>query len=336
MISVVMSVYKEPIEWLRLAIDSILQQTFADFEFIIICDNPQYNEGISLLKEYQEKDSRIIIIQNEENIGLTKSLNKGLAIAKGEYIARMDADDISMKNRFAIQINYLKNNPNIVACGTFIKVINENGEEVEKRSLSTEPQEIRDRLVFASPIVHPASMFKRVVNGSSVTYNEERRYSQDYALWVSLAANYDLANVPEYLLCYRESNVQISSKNHHAQQNCARLNSEAAIKALNLKLSEGDKYVIYVLTRADDIKISISDIENSICSIYKNNKNNPKVNIKHFIRELILIICNYLPRYYPITKSLSNYLKVSKETHCFSAYSLLSMLNKYRRLFINL
>ena len=122
-ISVVISVYKEPVEWLSQSIDSILHQTFSDFEFIIVCDNPAYEEGINTLKEYSKKDGRIRLIFNEGNIGLTKSLNKGLAIAQGEYIARMDVDDIAMTERFAKQLEYLDSHPEIGVCGSIIKYI---------------------------------------------------------------------------------------------------------------------------------------------------------------------------------------------------------------------
>ena len=101
-----MSIYSEEEEWIRESIDSILNQTFSDFEFIIINDNPNRDKNNSLLTEYTRIDNRIIIITNEENIGLTKSLNKGLEIARGKYIARMDADDISLPTRFEKQVDF--------------------------------------------------------------------------------------------------------------------------------------------------------------------------------------------------------------------------------------
>ena len=109
-ISVIMSVYNEPLDWVQESIDSILQQTFGNFEFIIINDNPNNKELFDFLITNKIKDNRIIIINNDENIGLTKSLNKGLERAKGEYIARMDADDISLPERLEKQINFLNTN----------------------------------------------------------------------------------------------------------------------------------------------------------------------------------------------------------------------------------
>ena len=138
-VSVIMSIYKEPLEWLHESIDSILYQTFKDFEFIIICDNPEYKEGIELLNEYRKKDDRIIIINNVKNIGLTKSLNKGLAVAKGKYIARMDADDIAMPNRFEHQITYLDKNTDLVAIGSSVSIIDEKGRKTGTIRHKTNP-----------------------------------------------------------------------------------------------------------------------------------------------------------------------------------------------------
>ena len=106
-LSVVMSVYNEPTEWITQSIDSILNQTFRDFEFIIINDNPEREENESLLNSYSQKDKRIVVIKNEQNLGLTKSLNIGINEAKGDYIVRMDADDYSFPERFEKQVQFM-------------------------------------------------------------------------------------------------------------------------------------------------------------------------------------------------------------------------------------
>ena len=119
-VSVLMSVYNEPEEWMRVAIDSILGQTFTDFEFIIINDNPKRKLNREILSDYAKQDKRIVILENEENIGLTKSLNKGLKVAKGKYIARMDADDISLSDRLEKQVNFMEEHPEVGVCGANI------------------------------------------------------------------------------------------------------------------------------------------------------------------------------------------------------------------------
>lgn len=143
-ISVIMSIYKEPVEWVRQSIDSILAQTFSDFEFIIVNDRPDRIENTELLNEYKLKDCRIVVLANETNIGLTKSLNRALDIATGVYIARMDADDISLSHRFQTQVDYLDMHPEICGCGSWTGSINEAGERMEGfGKYETDPQWIR-------------------------------------------------------------------------------------------------------------------------------------------------------------------------------------------------
>ena len=116
-ISVVMSVFKEPLDWIELSINSIRNQSFSDFEFIIVNDNITDIPLKSFLSKLQNIDPRIIILENHENLGLTKSLNRALAIAKGKYIARMDADDISFNQRFQIQFDYLEDKRDYILVG---------------------------------------------------------------------------------------------------------------------------------------------------------------------------------------------------------------------------
>ena len=178
-ISVVMSVYKEPIDWIRSSIDSVLQQSFGDFEFIIICDNPDYEECILLLKEYELKDNRIILLFNEKNIGLTKSLNKGVAIAHGKYIARMDADDLSHSDRFDSQIQFMKSHPEIDICHTNFNCINQDG-HVFRRNVVTKNRISQDLLFWHNIVGHSTVMLKReLLKYREPLYNENYISSQD-------------------------------------------------------------------------------------------------------------------------------------------------------------
>ena len=120
LVSVVMSVFVEPEKWLRNAIDSILTQTYSNLEFLIINDNYERMLNKRVLDEYAHTDKRIRIITNQSNQGLTKSLNKGISIAQGKYIARMDADDFSLPNRIERQVAFLELNSEVIVCGTNI------------------------------------------------------------------------------------------------------------------------------------------------------------------------------------------------------------------------
>ncbi|MDD4353774.1 MAG: glycosyltransferase family A protein, partial [Candidatus Nanoarchaeia archaeon] len=127
-ISVIMSAYNTE-RYIAEAIESILNQTFKDFEFIII-DDGSTDDSLKIIKRYVKKDRRIKLIHNKKNIGLTKSLNKGLKIAKGQYIARMDADDISLPQRFQIQYDFLEKNKDIFLIGTTAFLIDDKGDRL--------------------------------------------------------------------------------------------------------------------------------------------------------------------------------------------------------------
>lgn len=134
LISVIMSVYREPKEWIIRSIDSILTQTMKDFEFIVVCDNPDYSIAQELILDYHNRDNRLKYIFNDANIGLTKSLNKALSLAVGKYIARMDADDISLPDRFCQQVCFLESNPVYSICSTDTDIINDKGDVVRRHN----------------------------------------------------------------------------------------------------------------------------------------------------------------------------------------------------------
>ena len=127
LVSVLMCVYKEDSEYLSQAIESILNQSYNDFEFIIVGDSPDSDRErvFSLIEEFAKRDSRIYFVQNKTNIGLPRSLNKGLKFCHGKYIARMDADDISYVNRLEEQVKFMETNPNILASGAWADFIDE-------------------------------------------------------------------------------------------------------------------------------------------------------------------------------------------------------------------
>ncbi|MCM1150504.1 MAG: glycosyltransferase [Alistipes sp.] len=207
-----MSVYKEPEAWIRSSVDSILRQTVSDFEFIIINDNPARLENDALLLEYQKKDDRIRIIRNAENLGLTKSLNIGLQVAQGEYIARMDADDFSFPDRFAVQLRYMQEHPDCIACSGLAYLW--DGRTVTgKMSRPIAYPEILYYSFTSSPFVHPLLMMRRKsLESFGLRYNEDFRYSQDYKLAADMLKVGTIGNVDRYLLKYRISAQQITSK----------------------------------------------------------------------------------------------------------------------------
>lgn len=212
-ISVVMSIYNEPEEWLRESISSILNQTYSDFEFIIINDNPERRLNDIILNEYQLIDDRIVIIKNEFNCGLTKSLNKGLRQAKGKYIARMDADDIATENRLKLQFEFLEKNPDYVLVGSWRWNIDEYGKKINLIKLPIDNDVIKWEMLLANRISHPTAFFKsELIKNKHEFYNDNFKRSQDYDLWCRLIQYGKVTNLPKPLLLYRISKRQITKK----------------------------------------------------------------------------------------------------------------------------
>jgi len=214
-ISVIMSVYNCE-QYLQESVESILDQTFHDFEFIII-DDCSTDNSLKLLERYRDKDERIILLRNSENIGLTKSLNLMLEIAQGKYIARMDADDISMPERFSKQYEFMENNPEIGVLGTNIRYF---GNYNADSDLPTRDKNIKAELLFRDVIMHPTVMIRRsVIDENKLRYDEDFRISQDYDLWCRMISLTEFANLPDLLLKYRfvDSNLTNSTKTEYRE-----------------------------------------------------------------------------------------------------------------------
>jgi len=198
-ISVIMSVYNGE-KYLAKAIESILNQTFRDFEFIIINDGSTDN-SLNIIKKYAKLDKRVVLMNNKKNIGLTISLNKCLKIAKGEYIARMDADDISLPERFQIQYDFLEKNKNIFLVGTGAIKIDENGEKTTYFNPITSPKEVKKILQRKDCIYHPSIIFR---NEDNLSYREKFTYSQDYDFYLCLLSKgKKLVSISDRLINYR-------------------------------------------------------------------------------------------------------------------------------------
>lgn len=203
-ISVLMSVYNAE-KYLSASIDSILNQTYEDFEFIIINDCSS-DHSMQILRSYQSKDRRIVILDNAQNIGLTKSLNKGLTIARGEYIARMDADDISAQDRFEKQVAFLDANPDYSFVSCIGRYIDEDGKQEQLRLFPETNEEIYAMMHKVDCVMHPGVMFRREDISQIGNYCEDFRVVQDYDLWFrGMAAGYKFYNIQEPLVLFRRN-----------------------------------------------------------------------------------------------------------------------------------
>lgn len=209
-VTVLMSVYNGG-RYLREAIGSILNQTFRDFEFLIINDGST-DSTREIISSYD--DYRIRLINNEVNIGLTKSLNKGLAAAKGKYIARMDADDISLPTRLQKQVEFLDEHFTVGLVGTAVVQIDEKGRTVVEIPLLTESAKIQEELLFGNQFCHGSIMFRKECVEKAGKYREEFKYAQDYDLYLRMAEYYELSNLNDFLYKWRlvVNSISVSRK----------------------------------------------------------------------------------------------------------------------------
>lgn len=211
MISVIMSTYREPLQYIKLSVESIINQTYKDLDIVLIVDDPNNTDLIDLLKEYESNDNRIQLHVNEKNIGLTGSLNRGLGYAKGDYIARMDADDIAEVQRLEKQLNWLKTKEADLV-GSNIQDIDEEGNADSTISIFPEThQKIVSEAKFNSPMAHPTWLGRRIVFDRLNGY-QEIDACEDYDFLVrAILSGFKMGNIQEPLLKYRINNSGISS-----------------------------------------------------------------------------------------------------------------------------
>jgi glycosyltransferase involved in cell wall biosynthesis len=203
-------------KYLKESIESILKQTYSDFEFIIVNDASQDGTG-EILLEYQKKDNRIKIINNQTNIGLTKSLNKALKIAQGEYIARQDDDDLSLPERFEKQTEFLKKNPEIKMLGTFAHSINNKGDILREEKFPISNEEIRKAFIKRNQFIHGSVMIEKKALSKIGFYNEDFQTSQDYELWFRFLRKFKSANLPLFLVRKRYLKDMVSLEKEKTQ-----------------------------------------------------------------------------------------------------------------------
>ena len=219
-VSVIMAVYNEE-NYLKIAIESILNQTYKDFEFIII-DDASTDNSLEIISVFAKQDKRIRIIQNNVNEGLTKSLNKAIRVAQGDIIARFDVDDISLPKRLEKQVNFLQNNSNVAFCGTNV-IVKQNIKDTRMKSFKL--KDIRKNLIQNNCFVHSTICIRKKIFKIFGFYNEKYLYGQDYELWCRLIYKFRLKatiledklvimNIPIKGLMNRNKKIIIQHKNY--------------------------------------------------------------------------------------------------------------------------
>lgn len=289
-VSVIMSTYKEPIGYIHQAVQSILNQTLENFEYIIVLDCPENHEIAQVITEYQSKDDRIVLLRNEKNLGLTGSLNRALQVAKGEYIARMDADDFSYPDRLEKELAYLLENQ-LDLVGALMHRMNEAGELIQ--GMDTRhypPQLIMKSLRIDDCIPHPTWLGKREVFVSLNGYRMMDR-SEDYDFLLrALKKGYRLGLCDAYLLNYRITTGGISQSGLLKQWLSARYLCNNFDRLEQIEMSEIKEQVIEKVTDSDCEKYLQAD--RVLTQALKLRKTNPLAFV------FMLCKCFTLSKYY--------------------------------------
>lgn len=212
-ISIILPTFNDE-KYLEASIISIIEQEFENFELIIINDGSTDNSEKIINKFLNDK--RIVYIKNEINQGIVKSLNLGLELAKGDYIARFDGDDIALKNRLLVQKKFLDEHDDIFLVGSSVIVIDENGKHLGLMRKKNNYKKLAKILPFTNSLVHPSIIFR---NNKKYKYREKAIYSEDYDLYLRILSDgYNITNIEEPLIKYRVHTESICSNKGKTQE----------------------------------------------------------------------------------------------------------------------
>lgn len=301
-VSVIMCVYKEPLEWLSESISSILNQTFTDLELIIVNDNPEGLHVKTFLDDYCKKDKRVTVINNVDNLGLAQSRNNGIKIANGKYLAFMDADDISLPSRLQKQYQYLENNLDIDVLGTWAKVFNGHGKVIGFFRNRVDPVYNKMGIMFATPLTNPTVMIRKsLLLENNIFLNPEFKNAEDYELWSRIVEIGAISNIPEFLLMYRRSDNQMSTNKKEEQDYFRDLIQERILKQKFKNITDRQLLIHSELISSKDSKTNLEDKLEWIYFLL-NSKTFSREE-KKYLNRIILVIMNI---YVLNTKSLCN------------------------------
>ncbi|GAL12841.1 glycosyl transferase group 2 family protein [Vibrio astriarenae] len=322
MISVLLPTYNSG-KYIARAIDSVLKQTYTDFELIVV-DDGSTDDTLDVLKQYT--DPRIVVISFTENKGIVEALNHGLRQCNRKYIARMDADDICLPTRFAEQLRFLESNPDYVACGCSIINFAEDTESYMR--YPTTDEEIRVALTFFERnICHPTVMMRRsTLIGHEINYRSNYHYAEDYTLWIDLSKQGKLHNLKKPLLKYQRHGDQISKRYYHQQVETSRtiVNEQLQFTWGDIQQTEVEdimRLCVHEQGVYPDTNFPLKDVRRTINNVLERNKQEP--NFCHSSLRRLLYFKKFRCSFYYIYKSkhlvkvwcLLNYLFLIQPRH---------------------
>lgn len=220
LVSVVMPVYNSEF-YLVNSIKSILEQTFSSFEFFII-DDGSTDRSLEIISDMSQIDERINLIKNEMNLGVAISLNKGIAMSKGKYIVRMDADDISLPRRLEEQVKFMEARPEVDVLGTGCMLIDKSGVRLRDFVFPSHSLMLQWDLPFFTPLIHPSVMMRSSTIKKIGGYDPQMKHTEDYDLWWRVSLSGGLANLQEIHLLLRSHGENVSVRYQSQQEEFSR------------------------------------------------------------------------------------------------------------------
>ncbi len=253
-VSVLMPVYNNE-AYVKEAIESMLNQTYSDFELIVL-DDCSTDNSANVIKQFDDK--RIIYHCNAKNLGLANNLNVGLKMARGKYIARMDGDDISLPTRLQTQVDFLERNTDIDLCSCGLEKF---GTEHDIWIRETNPEQVKITMLFYSPILHASSVWRReVFEKHNLYYNQDAFPAEDYDLWARAVFYCKLVNMPQVLYRYRIHGIQVTKTDDRAENRIQDIRNRYLTKALPSLSNEDrvafiDKYLQQTDATLKNVKV---------------------------------------------------------------------------------
>ena len=295
LISVIMAVYNGE-DYLKPAIQSVLDQTYKNFEFIIVNDASTDNT-VSIIESFQ--DERICLIHNEKNLRLAGSLNKAIAMARGKYLLRMDADDICFPDRFEKQVTYMDKHPEIgIAFGSVLKF---SGDTILREIDSNEkkPEYIRATMLFFNTVYHPNVIMRREIF-EKYLYQKEYTVSEDMALWFQVAKDYPIMRMNDFTLLYRVHQGQVSTAFHEKQVEQEMQMKLPYLQKLVKEITVSEQEIHSRISRRN-AEVSVSELQSWIEKLkYKNEETKVyEKNIFEYVLFRISIIVSIYNSYLP-------------------------------------
>ena len=307
LVSVLMPVYNAQ-KYVAQAIESVLSQTYRHFELVLI-DDGSTDGSVDIIRSFH--DRRIVFVENPGNLKIIATLNRGIELCRGKYIARMDADDVCMPDRLEKQVRYLEQNPQVALCGSWVRLTDAGGKITGRVRNAAVPELVRISLLFSVPFVHPSVMMRAAIV-KEFRYSPHALHCEDYDLWLRLAAhNYPMANIPEYLLHYRWHSENISQEKNEEQTRQKNILLRPYLEFYMKRALSDDDMVVHTASfrlyrfgsRKEKAPLSLTEQRNWFLLLLKQNKKNPTFNpadMEAFLWSRWIVCCLYRKKPYMI------------------------------------